>query len=147
MLIKWNPIRLNVVPVPQPEDKKGAGTGKSKVYSRRSSITLLPGVNEVPDNLWDDMQVHLKSHIEMGNIEIVKGKEQGKGATSLRDVSTTEATKVIEATNDLDLLKRWLDIEVAENDRAKVRLLLVERIETVEEEFSKTPRPVKSKRK
>ena len=120
MLIKWNPVRLNVVPVPQPKNKE-AVDGKNKVYSRRSSITLLPGINEVPDDLWDDMQVHLKHHIEAGNIEVIKGKEQGKSATSLRDVSTTGAGKVIKATNDLNLLKRWLDIEVAENDRAKVR--------------------------
>lgn len=128
MLIRWNRKGLNMVPVP-------AGKGKKK-FGYKSNIMLIPGINEIDDNFWPAIEPLLKHHIEKKNIEIISGNKEGEVAKNLLDISSEKAEEIIEDTNNIDLLKHWLDAEIGDNKRPEVRIALVKRIEVVENKIA-----------
>lgn len=73
-------------------------------FSNLADIVLLkPGVNEVEAGKWDRVKDHpvVKWRIENG-VLIVKD-----GSKPINEMSAGEATKLVKATVDADLLERW----------------------------------------
>lgn len=131
MIVKWNKKRLLIIPV--------LGDSKSRKKWQAlpiiSKIKLLPGYNEIDNDTWQAIEPSLVEHIKNGYLEkIEKEIEQSDGkiqkkAVSLKDVEPEKCYKILEETNNYNVLKKWLNNE----KRDDVRLAIKQRIDEVDD--------------
>lgn len=118
MIVNWNLPNMMNGYAPQ-------GNGSQQKF------TFLPGNNEIPDADWEQIKKHplLKHYIEEGTLtEVLKGAKDG-----LKSCSVPEATKIIKATYDKLLLKKWSDGET----RAEVKSKITAQLAMIEEKTKK----------
>jgi len=149
MILNWKPQHLNVIPIP---------AGKPVPGYDADSIILLPGVNEIPDEVWEKVKPSLVKHLKAGNliaIEEIKTiekegkpdkdgkKEKIKEKTSVSkkfiDLEPEECLGLIAQTNNLPTLEIWKKSET----RDEIRIALAERIADIDDYVNKK----KSKKK
>lgn len=131
MLIKNNEKRVINIGVQLSKPKKDDKTlGKNAV----KMVQLVPGNNEIADDLWTDLKKHpqIIKKLENEDLEIVTEKdrddketEKDGGAASLPG-KAGDAVKVVKKTFSKELLDKWLESEnrpsvvKALNDQFKV---------------------------
>jgi len=74
------------------------------------NVILRPGVNQIDNELWESMKSIsvIKSMLENGNLKVIlDGDDAEKASESLNQLHYTQANKIIKATWDIDLLKKW----------------------------------------
>ena len=86
---------------------------------------LLPGVNEVPDRVWQVVAPSMQLHVDAGHLELLElpAGAKSEGAPEvfpISGVAQKDAIKLIAETTDAQLLERWEAEESAGNKRAKV---------------------------
>lgn len=123
MLVSWN--LPNVI------------MGEVKIGNGETPWTLLPGVNEVPDNVWELMQKHplVKIYIDKGDLTSDGKSVKAKGLLSY---DVTEAKKIVLKTYDSDLLKSFKETD----DRDEVKTAIDAQLKEI---ASKSKRKSKSK--
>lgn len=105
MIVNWNLPNMMNGYAPQ-------GNGSQQKF------TFLPGNNEIPDADWEQIKKHplLKHYIEEGTLtEVLKGGKEG-----LKSCSVPEAAKIIKATYDKLLLKKWSESETRTEVKSKI---------------------------
>lgn len=115
MLIRWNVA--GPLAIADPTSKNSSGT-----------ITVYPGVNELPDDVWKKLKDHavIKSYQEEKNdkgqykLEVVteknaaeaKDSETGQSAApALADLNAKKASELIKETLAISQLEQWLEHE------------------------------------
>lgn len=98
----------------------GYGTGKDNGgFATSAHFTLMPGVNEIPGEVWEKVKAHpVVIHHMKGRkpmFELERGLKKGEQA--LAKMSVEDALEFIGDTWRDDLLSEWL----ASEKRAKVR--------------------------
>jgi hypothetical protein len=130
MLLRWKKDNLKYVPLvaTTPEAKKVMAKVKN------TSITLLPGMNEVSQEEWEVMKPHIQDNLDDGSLEEIKektltspGKPQ-KDVTSIIDLAPKKAAAFIKETNNPETLNLWLAIE----NRDEIRRRISDRIKELE---------------
>jgi hypothetical protein len=93
---------------------------------KRTQVELMPGTNEVTDDEWKVMKVHLSREIEANVITTVEevDSKTGEKAHDLKGMSTNQATTLVLECNSGDTLKKWYQ----EISNQEVRLTIVERM-------------------
>lgn len=137
MIINWKKQNAGLLVV-SVIDKKGNIT---------RTITLMPGHNEITDDLWENIKVNsgVNHHIDGGNlIEVMEIEEMkpggrtriGKDGEEKKVVKTTKsihkmfaktAREIIQDTWDLPTLEKWLDGE----GRDEIRAVIYKQIEKI----------------
>lgn len=140
MIIEQTENRVNVIPC---VERNGVVNNK---------ITLLPGCNDVDDELWKKARGSVKDKIERGLIKERHAKVEEKevpipntnkkrkvttiDSKDLKDLEPEEAEKVIKDTFNLKTLKKWKKAE----SRDSVRNVILNQIEQVEKHGEEKPK-------
>lgn len=123
MLVEWKKDRLKIIPI----TKRCINTIRKNI----SQINLMPGYNDIEDDIWDEIKkyVGLDKEIELGYIkenrkeiksiekEIIKDgkkiKEKVKVEKGINiiDMEPSEAIDVIDNTWNIPCLKKWYKLE------------------------------------
>lgn len=71
--------------------------------------TLLPGVNAVGDDEWDEAKKLplIKALLDNGTLAEIKPAGKKKAAKDISEFKDTEAIKLVKETTDMDLLTSW----------------------------------------
>jgi hypothetical protein len=102
-----------------------------KIKLTRTQVQLLPGVNEVTDDEWKVMQVHLAREIAAKVIvpiirDVQKSKRAPAGkAQNLKQYPADKAVALVKECVNPDTLKKWYQ----EETREEVRLIIVKKME------------------
>ena len=136
MLIKYQPKleHMKCVPlIPTTDELK-------KLKLDRSQVQLLPGINEVTDNEWEVIKVHLVREIERGEISTVEknvGKSKtnpgGGSAHNLKNMPAKDAAALVGECLNPDTLTKWYK----EETREEIRLCIVEKMKELNVELPK----------
>lgn len=104
------------------------------IVSRKGTLRLMPGVNEVSQETWDKVKdhPHLKRLLAAGHVAVPK-PVGGEGATTVKSdggevrpadglagFSNKEAMRLIGETVDQALLSKWLETETRRNVREAI---------------------------
>ena len=127
MLIRYQPKQdyVKCVTLTQTTDEL------KKIKLTRSLVQLLPGVNEVTDDEWKIIQVHLAREITAKVIvpiirEVPKSTRAPSGtAQNLKQYPTSNAIALVRECVNPDTLKKWYQKET----REEVRLVIVKKME------------------
>jgi hypothetical protein len=121
MIINWKQNRVLILTA-----KTGNG----------GAITIVPGINVIPDDVWKELAVDLKARIGKDIIEVKaeKKSKEGKdlGLTNVKspsEMEPKEAEALLVDTFSIPVLKEWLDNE----SRDGVRAAIYRRITELEE--------------
>lgn len=152
MILNWKEERLNVIPIPAGKPVKGY---------EADSVILLPGVNEVPDEVWKKIRPSLISHLNARNLitieenkiiekegkpdkngKIEKIKEKTSIPKKFTELDPEECLSLIAQTNNLPTLEKWKK----EEKREDVRIALMERLNEVEDYVNKKKSKKKGKK-
>lgn len=79
-------------------------------YGKEYRLRLIPGVNEVSDDLWKNCQVNklLQKMLAAGMVVALDTKGgDAKPAASLAEMTAADAVKLVSGTLDEVLLKKW----------------------------------------
>jgi hypothetical protein len=133
MLIRYQPKQdhIKCVTLTQTTDDL------KKIKLTRTQIQLLPGVNEVTDDEWKVMQVHLAREITAKVIvpiirEVPKSKRAPSGkAQNLNQYPPDKAVALVKECVNPDTLKKWYQ----EETREEVRLVIVKKMEELKVEI------------
>jgi hypothetical protein len=133
MLIRYQPKQdhIKCVALIQTTDEL------KKIKLTRSLVQLLPGINEVTDDEWKVMKVHLAGEIKAKVIvpviqEVAKSKNAPDGkAQNLKQYSTNKAVVLVKECVNPDTLKKWYQ----EESREEVRLVIVKKMEELKVEI------------
>jgi hypothetical protein len=110
MLVHWKESRVWTVAWKGPHDDVQMG----KHYA--SKQTILPGVQEIDDEVWEKMKQvpDVQARIEAGRlVEVKTGAKNAKDETehglpkSLAKFSVPDATELVSGVMDVDVLKAW----------------------------------------
>ncbi len=127
MLVTWNQANLLSVYL---QPKQGQAL---------EAIKLLPGMNEVEDKTWKQVEEHpaVKKHIEMGNLELVDrpSDDNKKAREGLAMFDVGASKKLVKKTYDKVLLGKWKEKE----ERQAVLASIDEQLKYIEE----STKPVK----
>jgi hypothetical protein len=135
MLIKYKPEKEHikcVALIPTTEELKG-------IKLTRSQVQLLPGTNEVTDDEWKIMKVHLAREIERHEIIPVEAPAKNKKAApggkahNLKDVGSVAAAALVADCVNPDTLTKWY----REETRDEIRLAIVEKMKELKIEVPK----------
>lgn len=128
MIIRSNLQRCVVVPVAvHPHDPKEHLKLARENPPRRDSITLLPGINEVDEEEWEHMKVHLENPLATGDISVVTsqtplGRDRPpREVHSIRDFEAKKAVALIAETVNPETLQRWYVAETRDEVRSALR--------------------------
>jgi len=136
MLIRYKPKYDHIKCVPliatTPE------TQKLKID--RTQVQLLPGVNEVTDNEYEVMKLHIASEIKSGEISVIE-KEVPKGKTSAKDgkahdlknMPAKDAIVLVGECVNPDTLVKWHK----EETRDEIRIAIVEKMKELKIDIPK----------
>jgi hypothetical protein len=114
-----------------------------KIKLTRSQVQLLPGINEVTDDEWKVIQVHLAREITAKVIvpiirEVPKSTRAPSGkAQNLKQYPTSNAIALVRECVNPDTLKKWYQ----EETREEVRLVIVKKMEELKVEIPKFKGP------
>jgi hypothetical protein len=135
MLIKYQPKNdhIKCVPlIPVTDEQK-------KYNLDRDQIQLLPGTNEVTDNEWAVMKMHLAREIARKEIAVIevsaaKGKKvTGGKAHNITDVLPSKAIGLVAECVNPDTLIKWHK----EETREEIRLAIIEKMKELKMEIPK----------
>jgi hypothetical protein len=108
-----------------------------KLRLTRTQVQLLPGINEVTDDEWKVLQVHLAREIKakvlypvIRNVPKTAKVPDGK-AKNLKEMPAKEAVKFVKDCVNPDTLKKWYQ----EETREEVRLVIVKKMEELKVEI------------
>jgi hypothetical protein len=125
MLIRYSPKadHIKCVPlIPTTDELK-------KLTLLRSQVQLLPGVNEVTDDEWKILEVHLTQEIKRREIikiekDVSKSNRAPDGkAKNLKEFPSENAVVLVNKCVNPDTLKKWYQ----EETREEVRLAIIEK--------------------
>jgi hypothetical protein len=122
MLLRYKPANgahLKIVPL------IAAAEHLKKIRLTRGHVSLLPGVNEVTDDEWSIMKVHLARELKDKTIVIIGGADADNKTKSLKEVSANAAYDLIDGCVNPDTLRKWFQ----EETREEIRLELIQRME------------------
>jgi hypothetical protein len=133
MLIRYQPKQdhIKCVTLTQTTDEL------KKIKLTRTQVQLLPGVNEVTDDEWKVMQIHLAREITAKVIvpiirEVPKSNRAPSGkAQNLRQYPSDKAVALVKECVNPDTLKKWYQ----EESREEVRLVIVKKMEELKVEI------------
>jgi len=136
MLLRYKPKHEHIKCVPliptTPETKK--------LKIDRPQVQLLPGVNEVTDNEWEVMKLHLSREIKNGDIsviekEVAKSKTNPSGgkAHNLKNMPAKDAIILVGECVNPDTLAKWHK----EETRDEIRLAIVEKMKELKIDIPK----------
>lgn len=109
MLLRWKKDNLKVIHlIPTTKDAK-------KIELKKTTITLLPGINEISENAYTIAKPHIKDNLADGSLEEIKG------VTTLPDVEPKLAAEFISQTNNPETLYLWIRIESRDSLRNQIR--------------------------
>lgn len=137
MIVIWKKQCLNIVPVTN-------DVGSSKVI-------LLPGVNEMPDTAWKNMEKALEHHIKAGNLEVVAEKVivkkdnkeiEKKKAIPFDKLDPEKSISLIRECNNTKTLNKWKKTE----KREEIRLEIANRLDEIKEAIKPTEKQIKAKK-
>lgn len=130
MFVEWNELRLKVVP-------RIRGAEKGKPGRKAGNVILHPGVNFVPDKIWNEIKGMLESCIETGRVKIHEKKKDGKiTPMTVNEMDPAQVKSLAKETYDLDTLR-----EMKKQDtREDVRAVLQDRELDIEKEYKKMGR-------
>lgn len=134
MIVEWSKTRLKIIPVKNLDSKITGGV---------NSVKLLPGKNEIPDDLWEELKkfssvrksIELEFLVEGETVETEKGKDgkplKGKKVIgkTISDYKGKGALKLIKETYNLETLEQW-----KKDERSDIRLAIEERIKEIKED-------------
>lgn len=138
MIINWKGQGLLMVPIIEDENVRTLG-GVPQVGGEQQ-VRILPGYNDVPDEVWFKIRVHLKDHILNGKLEefVVTKKDEATGelierGASLRRQTVPKAREIVINCFNVDSLVLWLKgSETMEmEERADIRVLIDEQIKSI----------------
>jgi len=136
MLIRYKPKYEHIKCVPliptTPETKK--------IKIERAQVQLLPGVNEVTDNEWEVMKLHLAREIKSGDISVIE-KEVAKSKTNpsggkahdLKNMPAKDAIVLVGECVNPETLAKWHK----EETRDEVRITIVEKMKELKIDIPK----------
>jgi len=136
MLLRFKPKYDHIKCVPliptTPETKK--------LEINRAQVHLLPGVNEVTDNEWEIMKLHLARDIKSGYISIIE-KEVAKSKTNpvggkahdLKKMPAKDAIAFVGECVNPETLVKWHK----EETREEIRLAIVEKMKELKIDIPK----------
>lgn len=140
MIIEQTENRVNIIPC---VERNGVVNNK---------ITLLPGCNDVDDELWKKARVSVKDKIERGLIKEHHAKVEEKevpipntdkkrkvikiDSKDLKDLEPEEAEEIVKNTFSLKTLGKWKKSE----SRDSVRNVILNQIEQVEKHGEEKPK-------
>jgi DNA topoisomerase VI subunit B len=110
-----------------------------KLKFTRSQVQLLPGVNEVTDDEWKILEVHLVREIKRREIikiekDVPKSNRAPSGkAKNLKEFPSSKAVVLVNECVNPDTLKKWYQ----EETREEVRLAIVEKMKELNIEIPK----------
>ena len=120
MLIKWNENRLKVV------DESSFPVDvfikyKEEGWFKNSTLIILPGINEIPDDLWKALKEHfsIKQEIKYGLLEELKIKTKDGTVSNFKNLSNTDKLEVISDTGNIDILTKWKEFS---NDEIRYQI-------------------------
>lgn len=132
MLIRYKEDRVKIIPIAiHPHAPKEHQEMKSAHQPHRDSIMLLPGINEVSEDEWEHMKLHIEREIATGDIMVMNFKTPaGKDkpprlVQTIRDIDAKEAIAMIKESANPETLQRWN----VEESRDEVRVVLKERMD------------------
>lgn len=118
MLVRFNDKRLKMIPV-----RKGA-----------PQLRLLPGINEVPDEVWNLVRPLLSNELarhdsKPARLVEIGAKKEAKGFVGkrLRDFEPSKAEELIADTWDVQLLEKFK----GEETRESVRLATMNQLDLI----------------
>jgi hypothetical protein len=135
MLLKYKPKfdHIKCVPlIPTTAELK-------KLTLARSQVQLTPGINEVTDDEWKVMQVHLKREIAAkviteASVDVSKTAANPDGKIlNLKGVPAKKATALVNECTNPDTLKKWYQEVTA----PEVRLAIVEKMKELKVDVPK----------
>jgi hypothetical protein len=135
MLIKYQPKHEHIKCVPLIPTT----ADQMQIKNYRTQVQLLPGTNEVTDDEWKIMKVHLVREIERKEISIIEGnpakdkKVPGGKAHDLKDLPAHQAVTLVAECVNPDTLRKWYK----EETREEVRLAIVEKMKELKMEIPK----------
>lgn len=105
MIVKWTKTNINYISV------KGKG-----------HIVLLPGCNEVPDELWADAKRELDAELKAGLIKEVNAiKKDGKvEVVPFAKIPAEKAEALVDETVSIKTLNAWKEGEARDSVRVKL---------------------------
>ena len=118
MIVNWKGERVLSVPViERGETEDGEIKDTSRVGAHKSVI-LIPGYNDIDDDDWEVIEIHLSKYIEIGRIstetkrEKVDEEEGGgyaKVGVPLRRIPPAKAKNIVDGCFNLASLELWLN--------------------------------------
>lgn len=101
--------------------------------NKSKPVQLLPGINEISDKEWDEIEDHknVQAHIEEGNL-VVRDKPSGdrkQKTEGLMQYDIKEAKRIVKETFDKELLAKWSDMD----DRKGVQEAIAVQVKKVDE--------------
>ncbi len=118
MLLRWKKDNLKVIDlVPTSREAK-------KIQLKKSTLILLPGINEISDNTYTVAKPHIEDSLKAGTLEELREKSEKEGqkeASSIINVATKKASALISETNNPETLYLWRRIENRDSLRNQVR--------------------------
>lgn len=129
MLIKWN-RESGALSIPI------IGTNVATTIDGSKLVILMPGWNEVADDVFNQIQPHIVDKMDSGDLEIY-AKKEGTGddvkyvGSPLRDVRADKARDIVNGCFNVELLQTWRqDAKIPTEIRHLVDMQL-EKIENV----------------
>jgi len=124
MLVSYDKFNVLSMPIMQ----KGKGLG----HLIEKHIKFIPGVNEISNEDWKEIEKHprIQKAIEENSIIVMSEADETEEKHSLADLDIKEAAPIIDKTYNPDLLQKWFDSET----RPGVKRKLSERIKKIEAE-------------
>lgn len=100
-------------------------------------LPILPGVNILTAKQWESVKGTLGDRedvVKVVKVEKAKDGKETEKAVELQDLEPSQASKLIPKITSVDVVNKWLDVEV----RDAVRLELVKRRDAIQSELNKT---------
>lgn len=138
MIVKWNGDGLLVAPLVE-QNTDASKTGVPFQVGGEKIITIIPGFNEVPDEVWANIEPHIQDKMKSGQIEEFSKQEKGddgiviRHGIPLRRFLPERAREVVRNCFSLDSLQKWLEgyEEVEQETRDEIRNEIKDQIEKI----------------
>lgn len=119
MIIHNKADRIIIVPIPTPKDKR-MGIAKP--------IRIMPGVNDIPDDIFNKIEPTIKRKIESKIFIVYQKKEKGnKKSISFTRLKDEAKIQLINNCADYNTLTKWRKISSSE----EIRLAIANRIDEI----------------
>lgn len=122
MIIDYRKPKAGILTIPLPmkqvKGQKGVNAGRNASHRKQKTIRLIPGINEVPDEVWNQVRglKKIKFYLEEGHI-VEKYVEEKKDAKEkviavetkkvFAELESEEQEVLVKDTFNLQLLGKW----------------------------------------